>query len=593
MKKFLLTLGLAMTAFVMQAQVNYYINAATGDDANDGTAPDKAWKTINQNATIWETVDCIINIAEGEYIVNSKVNLSANVQIIGAGKDKVFLMGATDDEFEEDRFGNKPFTASGFFDVSGGDKTATIKNLTMKNLRLGDENSTVVWGGFITVQAGNKLIMNTVDVLKGELPFGGGAGIDAKGTLDLTNVTIADCVADRQGAAISFNGDCIAKFEGCTFSNNTGASTINAYLTENATGVNGDFSFNNCYFVDNDYSAVQYAACIFLGNFYGKKLNYHITNSTFAGNKGNSAGVLFITTSTDKTREIDMLVSNSTFANNVMTSGNHGVVYMMNMGANSTISGAISFVNNTFYHNDRAEGSTLGSSDIFFQDMSVDFNMINNIFLTNIGSWGTVFNYSGDAASNCKPTIKGNIFERVGGGENALTALALDASANVKVGQDADEEEELEYIDGNDAVKLETTLTLQGDYKAPYLKIQENSLAVDGGIKDNTLVPALDVRGQAIVNDKKDVGAYEFGGQGGSIATDGADDGIKAYMNTATGVVTLSKDVKSVDVYTITGAKIKTINNSSVVDLSELASGVYILKTVETEGAVSAIKVNK
>lgn len=266
----------------------------------------------------------------------------------------------------------------------------------------------------------------------------------------------------------------------------------------------------------------------------------------------------------------------------------------MNEGANSNISGAISFVNNTFYHNDRADGSTLGSSDIFFQDMAVDFNMINNISLTNQGSWGTVFNYSGDAANNCNPTIKGNIFERVGGGESVLTNIALDPSLNVKVGQDADTEKELEYIDGNLAVKLETTLTYQNGYNAPFLALSEGSLAIDGGIKDHSLVPALDIRGQAIVNDRKDVGAYEYTEGGATHIIDAIDtDILRAYMSQDGSVVTLNKEVETVDVYSISGRLIKTTANNSVIQISDLSGGVYILKATEANGTVSAVKIQK
>ncbi len=597
MKKIFLSLCLVFAVFVINAQTNYYINAATGSNDNDGTSADKAWKNLNGKADVWRIADCVLNIADGEYIIDSKINLAANIQIVGTGKDKVFLMGATDDDFEEDRQGNKPFTNSGFFDVSG-DKTVTIKNLTMKNLRLGDSEGTIVWGGFITVQSGNKLVMNTVDILKGELPVGGGAGIDCKGTLELTNVTIADCIADRQGVAISFNNTVDAKFEGCVFSNNTGASTINAYLPEVTDGLCGDLSFNNCLFENNDYSKAQYGACVFLGNFYGKKLKYHITNSTFSENLGHSAGVLFITTSMDKTREIDMLVANSTFMNNNLTTAVHGTVYSMNASASNTISGDISFVNNTFYHNDRPEGVNTNSSDIFFQDMSVNFNLINNIFLTDIGSYGTVLNYNEDATKNCNPTIKGNIFERVGGGVNELTNIANDASLNMRVGQeqvDPDpENEELgqDYIDGNTLVKLETTLTEQGGYKAPYLKLSEGSVAIDYGVKDSPLVPALDVRGQAVYNDKKDAGAYEYDGTMSSVSTFKTNN-IFAYMDYNSNAIVLSETLVSISIYSITGSTLKTIKNSSSIDVSNIPSGIYLLKIVDSSGLVSSIKVQK
>ena len=275
----------AMFALSLSAQTTYYIYAEKGDDANPGTK-EQPWATFNGNSETWRTVDCTIYLADGAYDLVSKIPLEANIEIIGSGIDKVFIQQFNDEDFEGDRYGNKPYMSAGFFDVTGS-KTVKMSNLTMKNLRVGEaENSeTPYWGGAITVQPGSTLELNTVDFNRCILPVGGGAGIDCKGSLNLTNVRFIECEADRQGAAISLAGDAKGQFEGCSFIRNVGTTTIQVYPQEVVGGTCADLRFNNCFFDSNDYSDVQYGAGIHIGNFYGQKLIFHVSNTTFVNNR--------------------------------------------------------------------------------------------------------------------------------------------------------------------------------------------------------------------------------------------------------------------------------------------------------------------
>jgi hypothetical protein len=69
---------------------------------------------------------------------------------------------------------------------------------------------------------------------------------------------------------------------------------------------------------------------------------------------------------------------------------------------------------------------------------------------------------------------------------------------------------------------------------------------------------------------------------------------INVYPNPAESYITISGiNVQSAEVYTISGAKVKTIRNSNNVDVSGLNKGMYIMKVVDTEGNVGVSKFNK
>ena len=579
----------ALCVFSLSAQTVYYVDAENGNDANPGTQ-EQPWATLNGNVETWRTTDCTIHLAEGSYDVVSKIFLGGNVEFVGAGVDKVFIQQCNDEDFEGDRYGNVPYVSNGFFDISGN-KAVKMSNLTIKNLRVGDvENtSTPYWGGAITVQQGSSLELNTVDFYHCIIPVGGGAGIDCKGSLDLTNVRFTECEASLQGAAISLAGDAIGKFEGCSFVRNTGTTTIQVYPVETtADNVCADLRFNNCYFDSNDYSKAQYGCGINVGNFYGHKLIFHVTNTTFANNLGNSAGCMFITTDINKQRVIDMKVENCIFMNNDMTTATHASVFSINGSSSNTLTGDITFANNTFYHNDRPDGSTAGAvSDIFYNDQSVNLNFLNNIFLTTNGKgYGPVF--SSDIQYT-KVNFKNNIFESVGGGENTMVLAFQDGG--IKVGQSEDEEKGLGYIDGNTEVKLDLELIPQGDYKAPYLRLQEGSVAIDAGYDDGgTLVPTLDIRGVGVYNEKKDVGAYEYDNGGSSVGMM-VSPSLKVFVTNNMNTVAFSEEVANVKAFAINGAMVKDYSSVQSFDVSDWSRGAYILVVTDMEGNIYKFKV--
>ncbi len=590
MKKITLGAAFFIAALGLQAQTTYYIDAVNGNDDNAGTQ-EQPWQTLDGNVDTWRSTEATIYLAEGEYNLLQKLYLENTIEIIGEGKDKVFVQAASDDEFEGDRYGNLPYSEAGFFGVAEG-SNVEISGITIKNLRVGVDGGTeAVWGGAITVGLGATLTMNNVDFFRCLLPIGGGAGIDSNGALDLTNVKFSECQASTQGAAIRIAGNAIAKFEGCVFERNTGTTTIQVFPMETLDEPCADLRFNNCYFEGNDYSAGQYTSCVAVDNFYGNKLIFHVTNSTFANNLGNKQGCLFFTTDPAKDRVIDMYVANTTFMHNYMKTGTHGSCFMINRWTSATLTGEVSFVNNTFFRNGKTEESdTQYSSEIFFVDQAYTLNLINNLILTQPKGNGIVW---GSSFENTTCNFKNNIYEQTGGTSTLNSRKEFEA-ASTKIGQSAGKDEEtgdtILFIDSNESAKLELELRPQDANKAPYLALLEGSVAIDAGYNDGgALVPATDVRGIAIANEKKDVGAYEYTGAT-SLEGAGSHKTISAFYNAHTGMIHV-EEVVSASLYNAVGKLERTVNNTTTIDINDLPRGVYILTISNENGKSASVKI--
>jgi len=454
----------------------------------------------------------------------------------------------------------------------------------MKNMRLGSAgNPTVISGGMITTQTGTNLILNNVDILKAAIPYGSCAGITCTGgSLDLTNVRFAECLSERYGSCITTYSGATATLEGCQFINNVGnltstaASPGAACIKVNQGGINSELLLNNCYFSGNVFG--YFANTIAIGGFTLNKMKLHVTNSTFANNVGTGAGSIFIETSITNPREIDLLVENCTFLKNTLSTGTNGTVYQMNGAASGNITGTISFINNTMYRNQRLSG---GSYGIYFQDMSVTFNYINNLSLYAGTNYDVQFITNADPTKHCTPTIKGNDYQHVGSGvAGTLLYMLKDAAYN-------------HLNTGIASVKMDTVLTDPGNNKAPYLPLQSGSDAIDIGFDDGVLVPALDVRGQAIFGVKKDAGAYEY-----VVPTGFKDAGkvasISASLNPLTHILTFSQELAKVEIFNVTGARVLAlVNKVSQIDATALEAGLYLVRVTTMDGAVSTIKMQK
>ena len=361
----LLLVVLFISSLKVQAQTaTYYVNAATGLDTNTGTTEANAWSTLNPSK--WSG-DCKIYIANGEYLITEKINVTLNVELIGTSKDLVSLMGSSDEEFPNDGRGGLTMT-SGIFELAEG-KTLKIEGLTMKNIRR-DVGTEAILGGAIRTQTGSYLTIRDVNMHNCIVLNGGGGAIFANGNIDIENVTFENCSATSYGAALSLKDSlqnkAVYRLEKVHFLNNNSSSDI-VYVQSPKT----EFSLNNCLFKGNSRLS-DYGAVLRLSSNSGY-LNAKITNSSFVDNPGVKSGVISIPTNSANTRTIDLKIVNCTFTNNTLSQGPHGAVYSMGGSSTTTLTGTIAFVNNTIFNNGRADDVTGTTSCLYFPDTSVNF----------------------------------------------------------------------------------------------------------------------------------------------------------------------------------------------------------------------------
>lgn len=150
----LLIYGLCIPAFAFQTGAAYYIDAVNGNDANDGTSPDRAWKSAERvNEHIFSPGDSLLIkrgqthngnfIPKGSGSENSPVTVSAygegNAPVIHANKGEfLFLIHNISNweienlEFTSDEYGLYILAHSGY----------SMKNITVRNCYFHDINPT-------------------------------------------------------------------------------------------------------------------------------------------------------------------------------------------------------------------------------------------------------------------------------------------------------------------------------------------------------------------------------------------------------------------------------------------------------------------
>jgi trimeric autotransporter adhesin len=139
---------------------------------------------------------------------------------------------------------------------------------------------------------------------------------------------------------------------------------------------------------------------------------------------------------------------------------------------------------------------------------------------------------------------------------------------------------------------------IEGTQSNPMLdsnyKLQSGSPAINAGA--NSFIPAgitTDLDGNSrIVNTTVDVGAFEFDA---SLSTnDYAFSDFSVYPNPTNDNINISssENIKSIEVYSLEGRKIKSVVTSSV-DISDLSSGMYLIQVKTNEEKIGTKKIIK
>lgn len=589
----------------MQAET-YYVDAnhASANDENAGTSADAPWKTLNVSK--WAETGGIINIAPGNYYQTVETLIKGNTELIGSSKGEVVILSMDDEDFAEDRFGNAPLTDR-FFTTEAG-VNLTVKNLTMKNLRFGNEEGNPDTGGFLNTGDGSVLVVESVDFLNAIVPKGANAVINARGPVSLTDVLIQDCHLEETAAAgdaivsVVSPGSAKLTMEKVRIFNcsSSGGSIVN--ILQGGTN-KAELYVNNCTFEGNKFQ--NWGGGIRADIPNAGKLTFHITNSFFKGNQGGGTGVTFIQSNVWEgqperaTKEMDVLFFNNTFIENYKEAG-HSSVYASNDDGREWVTGTFSFVNNTLVNNSSNEVGKQGTAFLFVQTPNAEFNLINNLVMTEEGEGLILFSLGGDRETDKLGlgTSTGNLTEHTGGGDNKLLLAVMDEKKGNYFAPEIPGEEEgemtrqplSELITFGEIVRPENG-------NAPFLPVLEGSFNIDKG-KEHDLVPAQDARGADIYNGLKDIGAYEYNpdfvpDDGNSFVDMFEKPVVYAYPNPFTDVIKVSKQVKKVEIFQLNGSAIMEATNVSEVNVSALKKGLYLVRLTSLDGNSVTVKMLK
>ncbi len=577
----------------LQAQTTYYVNGATGNDDNDGSEA-TPWATLNPEKWAAGTDDCIINVAPGEYFINGAARVEVNAQILGTSQDEVILMGEGDEDFWDDSRGEYPTTEGAFLVPEGS--TLTIKNLTLKNQRRAD-----AWGGSIKVEWGATLNLENVDFLNSIVLAGGGGAVDCDGTLNCTNVLFQGCFGPSSVISLFTNdersddGTVRANFENTRFIEN---ESYNELINMEATkGI--DVGYNNCLFLKN--KTASYGVILRFGVYTdGMYANANITNSAFIENSGEQAGCMAIYTDTEKQRTVDFNVSNCTFYKNLIT-GYHSTVFTINGMWNDTMTGNLIFVNNTLVDNGNFEPEHEATA-IAIPDITLNMVFVNNIAFSALpGNISFVLWDEANPSGGAYRTVvaQGNFVDKVGGADSQIADFKDPMKNTIVGGEELNNDGELVYVEPNATLKLKTELTYPS-VGAPYFELQTGSIAIDKGhnevtISGKNIVPQKDVRGKAIVGDRKDVGVFEYDpDEQSSIAFPAVNnEDILLYPNPFNETIFLKKEVNKVEIFNAAGIKFLSVINPTLIEASTWPKGIYFIRIIGMDGSINTVKMAK
>ncbi|PNW44532.1 UNVERIFIED_CONTAM: hypothetical protein BEN50_12760 [Euhalothece sp. KZN 001] len=402
---------------------------------------------------------------------------------------------------------------------------------------------------------------------------GAGGGIDNSGVLTLTNSTISGNSANSNGGGIlnrnnaeltisnsTFSDNAASHDGGAIFNGDHGTLTItNSSISGNSAGDDGGAIWSGYYgtFTIND-TIIRDNSTNDDGGGIANQSTLTIRNSIISGNSASDRGGGISNFSYG-----DIRITNSTISSNSASDRGGGI---LNQGtttlANSTISRNFAFRNGGGI--DNLHGTTTLANSTISRNSAAD-------------DGGGIYNLGTGTTTLANSTISGNSAADNGGGIYNLsgtTTLANSISANNFGGEDVRRRSgtvntsgtnivEDGSLTGDNVINADPNLSpLQDNGGATETNIpREGSPAIDAGNNDNIPSDFLDLdndgntdepipfdqRGEGfdrIINDVVDLGAVEFGnnGGGGNQAPVAEDDTASTGSNSALSQNVLSND---------------------------------------------------
>ena len=224
-----------------------YVDGANGADANNGKTRETAVKTIEKAV---EIADGKIIVLTGEYTVNTLLNITRDLEIIGEGDVTVNSNAKTTITYEEwDDWDEEWVT-----------KTKTIYNLIENNANLNISNIKFT---LVPASISDALILNNANLLINTSEFNNIKVTSSKGVIQ-----------NIKGATLNVNGT--------TFKSSSS--------TYGVISSNGELLVNNSRFLDNDVSSSTGSASAAI-TAYNKAT---ISNSQFKNNKAAIGGAVYV-----------------------------------------------------------------------------------------------------------------------------------------------------------------------------------------------------------------------------------------------------------------------------------------------------------
>ncbi|OUS02841.1 hypothetical protein A9Q86_01975 [Flavobacteriales bacterium 33_180_T64] len=309
-----------------------------------------------------------------------------------------------------------------------------------------------------------------------------------------------------------------------------------------------------------------------LNNAGGTRGELIIENSKFINNMSRFASGVYAYAITNTL--LDIKVENSLFNNNIAGNTSTGVrglsgaaSWFRSIGASSDLD--LKLINNTYVnHLDDSDGNSINNNSRAVVAINTSSTGVLNAEVVNCIFW-----------NNYKPASPSNIAVR------SITNTYQDVAQSIVVKNSIDQ------LNFNDA---SITSTVNTSSASPLftninndLTIQIGSPAIDAG--DNSYVTATsDLLGnQRVFNTTVDMGAYEFGAPSLGVEDNVLLQDFKLYPNPVRNILNIKIEdtLEKIEMYSVLGRKI-TESKLTSVDVSSLASGVYVLKVYTQNGKV-------
>ncbi|WMI64317.1 T9SS type A sorting domain-containing protein [Aestuariibaculum sp. YM273] len=433
-----------------------------------------------------------------------------------------------------------------------------------------------IYGGFAgtETQLNERVFGNNETIISGDVN-----GDDGTAIPDFTFG--ASTTSDNFGRLLRIDNFSVTNMtiiDGLTFTraySQTGAGAIRLAQPNNEFP---NISFNNCKFTNN---LQQNGAGIYLNyrsnltTYNTAGLGIYINQCVFENNVAKLGGGIYISNNDDSFSSFvnaSIKISNTLFNHNIVkdnvfdTQGQFAsAMRIIQADPQSTFSTTIS--NCTFVKN-REEATLYQARDRFVVVLEAlptasvhTVSLVNNIFWGNESSNGVIVNSVGDSGIPSALNLYNNTAE-----DNFSNISSAQQTATLNTSPDFT------------------------DFLANDFTLQNTSPAINNG--DNTFViGSVDLlNNPRIVNTTVDRGAFEFD-NALSINDYTLVKKFFVYPNPVQSMLNIKSDfnIESLSLYSVLGNYIKTVKNINAIDVSDLKSGIYLVR-VTIKGKVTTLK---